>query len=156
MPSKRQRPGWKIDKTGRSVESQKHVRLYERMLASPAYRSLSLAGRAALLEFNRIYNGANNGEIAMSVRRLASLLGVANNTANKAIWELEEKGFVRLVQPASFAWKKRRASTYVLTQHPFRDEPATKDFMRWRPGKGFPSKGKNSSVSNSETHGLNT
>lgn len=107
------------------------------------------------MEFNRIYNGANNGEIAMSVRRLAALLDVANNTANKAIWELEEKGFVRLVQPASFTWKKRLASTYVLTQHPFRDAPATKDFMHWRPGKGLPSQEKKSSVSNRETHGLN-
>jgi len=130
MPKKR--PGQKVDKKGRSVGEPKHVRLYEWMLASQAYQSLSVTARAALVELNRVHNGVNNGEVAMAVRSLASRLGVHKTTANRALWELQEKGFIKVAQPGSFDWKQNMATTYILTQYAANDLPATKDFMHWK------------------------
>ena len=54
----------------------------------PAYRLLSCYGRALLLEFRIAYNSYNNGDIVISVRQAARLLGCDKDTAHKAIQEL--------------------------------------------------------------------
>ncbi len=69
----------------------------------------------------------------MSVRGLAERLGIHKNTANKALWELLDKGFLRVAKQGSFNWKQNVATTYVLTQHKNGEETATKGFMRWKP-----------------------
>ena len=43
------------------------VQLFRYMLDCPAYVSLSLAARAALVEVKRGYNGSNNGRVVLSV-----------------------------------------------------------------------------------------
>jgi hypothetical protein len=79
------------------------------------------------------YNGYNNGEISMSVREAARLLHVAKDTATKAFRELEAKGFIRRNICGSFNWKIRHATTWILTEHAFGDQLATKEFARWQP-----------------------
>lgn len=80
-----------------------------------------------------LYNSQNNGEIAMSVRRLAERLRVHKDTANKALKELEDRGFIRVAQRGSFHWKGNVATTYILTEYEYRSAAPTKEFLRWKP-----------------------
>ena len=133
----------KKHRNGRSVGDGRFVSLYEWLLKSPAYRSLTVASRALYVEFKRRYNGTNNGDIIMSYREAEAALGVGNRVVMKAIKELEGKGFIRAHQKGAFDWKARldgrpsRATTWVLTEFPV-DVPVRslipeKTFMNWRP-----------------------
>ena len=123
----------KTNATGRSTRAAKHVRHYEWMLASAAYRSLSCNARSLLIELGRRHNGDNNGDIPLSVREAATLLGSAINTACKALSQLEDRGFVRPNEKGAFRIKDRQATTWQLTEHSRAGKMATKDFMRWKP-----------------------
>src|SRR3954451_15400028 len=90
----------------RSAEPR-HVRQYEWMLASPAYRSLGIYSRALLLEIARRYNGINNGDISMSYREAEELLNCSNKPIPGAFRELQEKGFIKQSRRGSFDWKTR-------------------------------------------------
>ena len=122
-----------IDRKGRSTWAPKHVRHYEWMLASAAYRSLSCHARCLLIELGRRHSGDNNGDIPMSVREAADLLGAAINTARGAFSQLEDKGFIRLSAKGTFRLKSRHSTTWELTEWPRDGKLATKDFMRWEP-----------------------
>jgi len=111
------------------------VKLEHWMLKTPAWQSLPPAPRALYVELAQRYNGSNNGEISMSVREGAGLLHVAKDTATKAFRELEAKGFIRRNVCGSFNWKIRHATTWILTEHAFADQLATKEFVSWRPEK---------------------
>lgn len=118
---------------GRSTTGGQFVMLELYMLESPAWRSLSPAGRAAYIVAVSLYNGGNNGALALSVRQAAAEVGVARNTAARALRELTEKGFLKIRTPGGFSRKTRHAAEYELTAFPLRDGlPASKDFMRWR------------------------
>src|SRR5918911_4926017 len=103
------------------------------MLNSPAYRSLGCEARALLVEMKALYNGRNNGELHMSVRQARKRLGVGRKLAEKALSELQDRGFVAVVQKGSFHCKVRFATTWRLTEYEFEGRSATKDFMRWTP-----------------------
>jgi hypothetical protein len=124
----------KTNAKGRAVGDFKHVRLQEWLLKSPAYRSLACPDRCLLVELYRKYNGANNGEIFLSCRDAAELLGVSKNTAARSFSALEDRGFTRLRGKALFSMKGKLASTWVLTEFPYAGALPTKDFMKWRPG----------------------
>ncbi|MBB5754343.1 hypothetical protein [Prosthecomicrobium pneumaticum] len=123
------------DGTGRSSTEPRHVRLYEWLMATPAWQSLSAEQRAAYVELKRLYNGSNNGEIAMSVRRLGELLHVGKSSAARALAVLEERGFIRARQKGGFSCKVRHSSEWVLTEHGTADENPSKEFARWTPEK---------------------
>lgn len=136
--NKRARRGRRVDATGRSIGEPRHVRLYHWLLKTSAWQSLSPQGVATYVALSQIYNGSNNGEIALSVRAAARQLHIAKDTATKAFHELEEKGFIRRNVCGSFNWKLRHATTWILTEHAFNDQPATKDFARWTLEKSEP------------------
>src|SRR5436305_9553855 len=101
----------KVDATGRN-RNHRFVALDFALLGSDAYRSLSTGARALLVEFNRLYNGANNGELYMSQRKAAELVGVANHaTAAGYLRELQDRGFIRQKIKGSFDNKTRFATT---------------------------------------------
>lgn len=143
---RRTRRGRRVDATGRSVGSPKFTMLFKWFLDTPAWRSLSPQARCIYLEIAQRYYGSNNGEISLSVRGAARLVHIAKDTATKAFHELEEKGFIRRNVCGSFNWKLKHATTWILTEHPFNEQPATKDFARWAPGKSNagPNSGTNS------------
>ena len=93
------------------------VLLYCHMLDSMAWHRLSPLARAAYIEVARLYNGTNNGSIAMSSRRLAGLVPCNKDTAAKVLRELEDAGFIETAKLGVFARKSedRRASEYRLT-----------------------------------------
>jgi GNAT superfamily N-acetyltransferase len=94
-------------------------------------RSLGNDARALLVELKALYNGRNNGELHMSVRETQQRLGVGRKLAEKALAELQDRGFIAVVQKGSFSCKVRFATTWRLTEHEHEGQPATKDFMRW-------------------------
>ena len=59
-----------MSRTKRKGDSR-HIRLYHWVLASPAWRELSVVGRALYLELADRYFGNNNGRIVFSVRQAA-------------------------------------------------------------------------------------
>lgn len=60
--------------TGRNPTSR-FVGLRHSLLSSNAYRSLSCAARALLVELVMLHNGENNGSLYLSVRDAAARLG---------------------------------------------------------------------------------
>jgi hypothetical protein len=71
------------------------VQLPEWLLSSAAWRSLKPGPRALYVELKRRYKGSNNGNIRLSHRDAATLLGVHRNTVGAWFAELEDKGFIR-------------------------------------------------------------
>ena len=130
----------KHDKTGRSRQKLSQFFAIERYIfASPAFRSLTLPARAAYLEMLNAYNGSNNGRIAMSANLMAGKLATGRATANRALLELEYKGFMESMRRGGFNMKSgsRRATEWRLTCYRCDvtgDRPA-KTFMLWQTGK---------------------
>lgn len=119
---------------GRSAKGR-YVKLDYWLLESLAWRSLSFKARALYIEFKMRFNGSNNGYMHMSVREIERALNCANNTAQKALSELLEKGFIKYRFKGRFTHRVHRASEYILTEYEFGGQKATKDFMRWKPKK---------------------
>lgn len=122
------------NKTGRS-KSARFVKLDCFMLESPAYRSLTPAARAVYVEVAKLYNGRNNGALALSVRDAAERCRINKDTAGKAFSLLQAVGFVECVTPGGFTRKVRHATEWRLTGETCDKTGAlaTKAFMRWRP-----------------------
>jgi DNA-binding transcriptional MocR family regulator len=126
--------------TGRSFKSPRHIRLYEYMMASPAWASLDCVSRSLYVEIARRYRGegSNNGTIPFSVREAAVLLAIGRNTANRAFHSLKERGFIIEARKSGFNIKNRVSTEWLLTEYPDdrkrgnTPELATKEFMRWQ------------------------
>lgn len=123
------------NKKGRSTTSGKFVLLEEFLLASPAYRALRPIPRALLTELYRIYNGHNNGYLALSARVAGDRCNVDKDTAARAFQELVEKGFIERACLGAFSRKCRHATEYRLTAKACDRTGAlpSKTFMKWRP-----------------------
>jgi len=118
---------------GRST-TERFVSLPHWMLQSSAWRSLSPVARSVFIELAAIYNGSNNGRIALSVRDAAGRVRCSKNTAARALAELTQKGFIDLCSRGHFDRKTPHAAEYRLTLHS-RDltgERSSKRFMGWR------------------------
>lgn len=122
------------NKTGRS-KTEPFLKLTWFMLESPAWRSLTPAARAIYIELAKLYNGRNNGWLALSVRDAAQRCRVNKDTAAKALAELQAAGFVECVTPGGFTRKVRHATEWRLTGERCDKTGAlpSKAFMRWRP-----------------------
>jgi hypothetical protein len=124
-------------KAGRRARDAKHVRLYLYMLKSPAWLSLSCQAKCLLIELLALYNGANNGELYMSVRTAATLLHTGLHQATAALRELKEKGFIRATRKGSRTRRdeERLATCWRLTEYDddLTGRQPTKEYMTWRP-----------------------
>lgn len=124
------------NRKGRSRGSGgRFVRLDHYILNSAAWRSLKPVSRAVYLEVAQLYNGANNGSLSMSGRRLAEAMSVSRQTGTRALQELVEKGFLEVVTPSAFNLKKKRATEYRLTAFrcDAKNQLPSKAFMKWKP-----------------------
>lgn len=88
-----------------------YVDLYLHEMESPAYRSLSGNACALLLEFRFLHNGKDD-LVHMSVREAGRRLGVCPRTAQRAIAELVEHGWIRLLVKGSL--QNKHASLYEV------------------------------------------
>ncbi len=119
---------------GRST-TERFVSLPHYMLGSQAWRSLSPVARSVFIELAAIYNGSNNGRLALSVRDAAEWVCCSKTTAGRAFAELTDKGFIDLCSRGHFDRKTPHAAEYRLTMHPCdrSSDRASKRFMSWRP-----------------------
>lgn len=121
------------DNKGRSNGYADFVKLDRVLLHTPAYGSLTTQARAVLVELYDRYKGYNNGYIGLSVRSAAEHCNIAKDTANRALRELVEKGFIECVTPGGFSRKTPHAAEWRLTQHrcDVTGATPTKDYMKW-------------------------
>ena len=118
-----------IRRNGRSKGGPAFVQLYNYVLDSPAFRSLSSTERSVLLAVARRFNGKNNGSISFAARE-GEAWGHSKSTTAEALKGLVKAGFLRITQPGAFT-TKRLAATYALTWHPTdKGLPATQDFKK--------------------------
>jgi hypothetical protein len=116
----------------------RHVRLYHYMLRSPAWQSLTANARAIYVEIAGRYAGpgSNNGRIPYACREASASLKIGQATAIRAIWELEERGFIIAVKRGAFSLKKKHATEWRLTEFPCdvtNTLTGSKEYMRWQP-----------------------
>jgi DNA-binding transcriptional regulator YhcF (GntR family) len=151
------RSRWKHNASGKTVRRRnrhgpKFVRLFHWMLDTPAWRSLSGWAMAAYLDLAANYNGTNNGELYLPIRKFTEGRDCSPATAARAINELVDKGFVEITRNSGFNIKshKRQARTFRLTVF-FCDltkSAASNTFTKWKPAE------KHSSVSQVRHLGL--
>jgi len=136
------------DKGNEFKKEGRFLRLTHHLLNSQAWQSLTPQERAVFICVAQLFNGSNNGRIAMSCRRAASGANVSKDTANKALRTLVEKGFLVVTTPSSFGTNSRRATEYEVTcfEMPGRNRPRL-SFQDWRPSPK-PDKPKKSVVPN--------
>ncbi|WP_205742709.1 hypothetical protein [Onishia niordana] len=87
-----------------------------------------------LVELRALYDGRTN-RIYMSVREAMRRLCVGRKLAEKALAELLDRGFIRVIEKGTFDRKIKHATIYALTNEPIEDSDgatAPKDYMRWR------------------------
>jgi hypothetical protein len=105
------------------------------MLGSQAWHHLTPPERCVYIAVAQLYNGSNNGSIAIGVRRAGTLAGVHKDTAAKSMRRLQDLGFIEQTQAGHFDYKLSHAATWRLTD--FRCDQTgalpSKAFMKWRP-----------------------
>lgn len=108
-----------------------YIRKWADWFDSPAYRSLNCTARCLLEEFQILYRPDRTG-IVLPVARAASRLGVCENTVRQAFADLRERGFIALVEDASYI--AGRARTYRLTIEPLDGREPTDEWRDWQEG----------------------
>ncbi len=131
MPGEKVRA--KVNRKGRNAY-QRYVGLPHYMLNSPAWKTMSPNAKALLIAVWQRHNGVNNGEISYAVSEAAEI-GMKSSPAARAFVELQDRGFLKVSRQSSFTLKKKLARTWILTAERYREEPATRDFMKWPPKK---------------------
>jgi len=101
------------------------------MMHHPTFRQLSPNAVRLFIELKMIFNGSNNGHIALSCRDAGERCGFTRNTAGKAFKELEYYGFIILRRVGHFG--NRHASEYILTCEAWNNQPATNNWKTSRP-----------------------
>ena len=112
----------------------RHIRLYHWITGTAAWRALSGNAIKVLLALVRLDDGTRNGQIFFSDRQAATETGLSRNTCIRALAELVEKGFLRVVEKGHFDRKVRHATVWRYTWQaaPGFGGP-TRDFEKWKP-----------------------
>jgi DNA-binding transcriptional ArsR family regulator len=119
----------KHEKNGRSEDHQ-YWNLPYSMARSDAFRRLGGPALKVLVELRCRFRGFNNGKVTLSMDEAARLLGLSKGTVNRALGELQDKGFIRLKRRGQ--WYGRRASEWTLTMCPLDGLPASNDWRLWK------------------------
>tara|TARA_R100000654_G_scaffold25326_3_gene48773 strand:+ start:81 stop:491 length:411 start_codon:yes stop_codon:yes gene_type:complete len=116
-----------------SAHAQKHKRYVGfdyQLLETEAFKYLTGGAFKLLALVKKRYNGINNGHISFSVREGRDLLGCSVNTISRYFDELVKKGFLKIKEKGSFNYKKRHASTWIITSDKYNNE-TSRDFKHW-------------------------
>lgn len=118
-------------------KAEAHVRLYRHELECPAYRALSPAARALLIELRALFSPkTGDNRVFLSSRQIQKRCKLTQAAAKRASDELSEHGWVTVEQRGSFDCKVRHATVYALENEPpntGNGSQARKSFMRWPP-----------------------
>jgi len=138
-------------KTRRGHEPR-HIRLYHSVTGCAAWRALSGNAIKVLVALLRFDKGGDNGELFMSVRTAADETGLSENTAWKALRDLEEHGFIAATDRGHFKRKHRPATQWRVTWQAANGKAPTRDFEKWEPsGNKTRSQNLRSTVAKIET-----
>ena len=108
--------------------------MFERVMASPAWRHLSNDGKALYVEFRRLAmrDKTDSNRINMSCSQASELIGVCRNRAWAVLHELQDHGFIAVAEASSFSTKDARATVYRITHMGPKDD-RTEEFRSWEP-----------------------
>jgi len=110
------------------------VMMVHRFMDEPAFRALPCGAQMLYVHIKRFYNGQNNGELYLSVRKAAALLNISKNTATKHFRTLEEHGFIRPHRVGTLGVEGQgKATIWRLTEEGCLGHKATKDYKLWFP-----------------------
>ena len=102
-----------------AVNGHEHfTRLYDSMLESSAYRSLSHAARTVYIELKKQYKGSYTGDTVICPYKVFQEYGMNTVTIKNALCDLEEKGFIEVIQGTPQAQGcniRRQANQYRFT-----------------------------------------
>ncbi len=123
----------------RRAKVPRHVRIYHRQMQSDAWRHLSGSGVKVLLALAALEKGDNNGEFFLSARKGAEITGLGKNAVNRALHELQDKGFIYCATRGGFSRKTPHAACWGLTWQggPKGSEHRAPShaYEKWRPAK---------------------
>lgn len=121
-----------------------HVRLYWYELECPAYRVLSPAARALLVELRSLYDvKRGDNRVFCGIRRMRARCNLTQLAAERARNELIKMGWVTQVSEGSFKQKVRHATVFALeNEAPItgNGSEAPKSYMRWQSSLTTPTK----------------
>ncbi len=123
----------RLAKKGIIESTERFVKLTYPLIESEAWRWLRPISQSVYIELRRRFNGSNNGKISFSLAEGARILRASKSSIQKALVELEEHGFIRLVKKGYFT--RRMASEYALTDERLDGYPPTREWRRWQPIK---------------------
>ena len=113
-----------------------HVRLYGYELECPAYRVLSPAARALLVELRSLYDvKRGDNRVFCGIRRMMQRCNLTQRAAQKARDELMDRGWITTVSEGSFKQKVRHATEFALENeapNTGNGSEAPKSYMRWQ------------------------
>lgn len=108
-------------------------------MQSEAWRHLSGSAVKVLLALAAIEKGDNNGEFFLSVRTGAERTGLGKDAVNRALHELQDKGFIYCATPGGFSRKTPHAAcwglTWVAGTKGSEHRAPSHAYEKWRPKK---------------------
>lgn len=116
--------------TGRN-DTEQYIAISYTKAHSAVWRSLGGPAVKVWVELRSRYNGTNNGDLSLSLDEAARLLHMSKSTAMRAFADLEDKGFLKMMQRGF--WYGRKATTWAVTDRPLHGHLATHDYKHWRP-----------------------
>ena len=123
----------RLAKKGVIETKERFVKLTYSLIKSEAWKWLRPISQSVYIELRRRFNGSNNGKISFSLAEGARILRASKSTIQKALLELEEHGFIKLVKKGHFTG--RMASEYALTDEQLDGYPPTREWRQWQPTK---------------------
>jgi hypothetical protein len=112
-----------------------HARIYFAWMELPAWTTLRPEAQALLVNVMTRYRPLDTNAFEISDRTATMLVNCARNTAAKALEELVDREWFRVIRVGRIRGPKAlRATIYALTMYPLDDaEPAPMGFLRWQP-----------------------
>ena len=123
----------RLSKKGIIESTERFVKLTYPMLESEAWRWLRPISQSVYIELRRRFNGSNNGRISLSLAEGARILRASKSSIQKALVELEQHGFIKLIRKGYFTG--RMASEFALTDEQLDGYPPTREWRQWQPTK---------------------
>lgn len=120
----------------RQAKVPRHVRIFHRQMQSEAWRHMTGSAVKVLLAMASLENGDNNGAFFLSARTGAKMTGLGKNAVNRALHEVQDKGFVYCAEPGGFSRKTPHAACWGLTWQagpPGKHRAPSHAYESWRP-----------------------
>jgi hypothetical protein len=128
-------------------------------MQSEAWRHLSGSAVKVLLALAALEKGDNNGEFFLSARKGAAITGLGKNAVNRALHELQDKGFIYCAVRGAFSRKTPHAACWGLT---WQAGPKGSDhrapshsYEKWRPAQKRGPRTRDAAVPETATTGPN-